>query len=75
MTLIEVGLEITVDALIDEYQTGFRKRRETVSQIFIMKKIITIYYEYKIPTVALFIEFKRYRIRLKELDCTGFHIK
>lgn len=58
-TLIKMKLEAIVEPQIGEYQVGFRKGRGTTDQIFIMKEVLTTCYEYKIPAVVLFLDFKK----------------
>lgn len=47
------------EPLIDEYQANFKKESGTPELIFIMKKILVIYYEYKVPALILFMGFEK----------------
>ena len=59
VTVIKTKLEAMVEPLIGEYQAGFRKGRGTTVQLFIMKEIWMTCYEYNIPAVVLFVDFKK----------------
>ena len=58
-TAIRTKLEAMVEPWMGEYQAGFRKGRGTTDQLFIMKEVWTTCYEYNIPAVVLFVDFKK----------------
>lgn len=47
------------ESLTGEYQAGLRKGTRIPDQIFIIKEILTTYYDNKIPTVILLTNFKK----------------
>lgn len=47
------------EEIIDENQTGFRKQKSTIDQIFIIKQILSKYWEFNKVAHLLFIDFKK----------------
>lgn len=67
-TIIKRRVETIVEPQLEEYQAGFRKGRGTTDQIFTMKEVLTTCYEYKIPALVLFIDFKKAYDSVKRME-------
>lgn len=58
-TIIKGRLQSYAEESIGEYQCGFKYNRSVTDQIYTLKELQTICYEYKIELHAIFIDFKR----------------
>lgn len=67
-TYIKNKLVEEVENKLGEYQCGFRPGRSTVDQIFTLREIQAESFEYKKPTLVLFIDFQQAYDRIKRAE-------
>jgi len=52
-------LEVYVEYILEELQTGFRRRMSTTDHIFTLRQIVEQFYEYNKDLHILFVDFKQ----------------
>ena len=48
-----------IDKILRPYQAGFKKNRNCLEQIHVLRRVMEVYYQRQLPLIAVFIDFKK----------------
>jgi hypothetical protein len=58
-TLLNQRLKVIAELIFGEYQAGFREKKSTIDQIFVLKQIMEKHYEFGLELHLLFMDYKQ----------------
>lgn len=57
--IIQRRIEVYSEEIIEDHQAGFQKGRSTIDQIFVIKEVISKYWEFNRSFYELFVDFRK----------------